>query len=117
MDQNQTREAAMASPDGRELRYPDGTDAGASWGYFLARDVKLVADDCSGVVLLSGWERSRGARLEAFVAISCGKPLFLYSPEKGEDGLAPISAESVLMLIAQFSYQALIKDTAAEVAA
>ncbi len=45
---------------------------GHTWGDFLARDVKLIADECQGVILLPFWEKSRGARLEAYVALMAG---------------------------------------------
>lgn len=51
-----------------------------SWGEFLARDVKLLADELNAVVLLPDWGRSRGANLEVFVAMTCGYPLFKYEP-------------------------------------
>lgn len=57
---------AMASIDGSPGK------SGRSWGDFLARDVKVVADMCTGVILLPGWENSRGAKLESFVALLCG---------------------------------------------
>jgi hypothetical protein len=65
--------AAWASPDG-ELD-ANGQIAGETWGDILARDVKLVADKVCGVLVLDGWHRSRGARLETFVAYLTGKPV------------------------------------------
>jgi dATP/dGTP diphosphohydrolase, N-terminal/Domain of unknown function (DUF4406) len=72
MDSDEMRERAMASPDGAP-----GAIAGLeSWGDMLARDVKIIADEADGVVLLPGWEQSKGARLEAFIARHVGKPVF-----------------------------------------
>ena len=59
--------AALGSSDGRQN--PDGSHIHTTktWGDFLARDVKIVADGSDGIIFLPEWETSRGARLEAFV--------------------------------------------------
>lgn len=94
LDPPAVQRAARASPDGRF--FADGTLAGESWGDMLSRDVKIVADESSGVVLLPGWERSRGARLEAFVAVLCRLPVYVYSPRAvghiGQAGLMELRA-------------------------
>lgn len=72
MDEPEVRAAALASPDGR----PDErTSGGKTWGDFLARDLKLIADQAGGVLLMPNWLGSKGARQEAFTAINCGKKL------------------------------------------
>lgn len=73
LDDPETKAAAMASPDGS---LGSGVCNGETWGDFLARDVKLVADEVDGICLIAGWQYSRGARLEAFVALSVQKPVF-----------------------------------------
>lgn len=71
---------ALSSPDGK---LKDGkTDDGYTFGDFLARDVKVIADKVDGVVCLPGWENSKGARLEVFVALISGKPVFTYVPDE-----------------------------------
>lgn len=78
LDDPVTREMAWNSPDGATLN--DVHPNGESWGDFLARDVKLVADKVQGVIVLPGWEKSRGARLEVMVALLCEHDLLYYNP-------------------------------------
>lgn len=63
LDEKETADAAMASKDGSPQ------DAHRSWIDYLARDLKIVADDVEGIMFLDGWEKSRGAKLEAFTAL------------------------------------------------
>lgn len=80
LDSPEVRAAALASVDGAPG--PQGSVAGETWGDMLARDVKMIADELHGVILLPRWWKSRGARLEVFVALLCEKPFMVY-----EDGL------------------------------
>lgn len=76
MDDPETRELALASPDGM----PGTASAkGETWGDFLARDVKIVADTVEAIAVLPGWNKSKGARLETFIAFLCYKPIYYYS--------------------------------------
>ena len=72
MDTPEMQEAALASKTGN---ISDLADTGETWGDVLAKDVKLVSDVVDEVCLLPGWVDSRGARLEAFVALSVQKPV------------------------------------------
>ena len=78
MDDEDTRAAAMASPDGSVDDYT--AEGKGTWGDFLSRDVKLIADTLGGIILLPEWETSAGARLELFVALNLGYPAYEYSP-------------------------------------
>lgn len=80
LDNPETRRTALASPDGAP---GSGTTNNETWGDFLARDVKLIADEgIEGIVCLEGWERSKGARLETYVASLTDIPIAVYEPEE-----------------------------------
>ena len=88
------RETCLADKDGTHTNIGAGDIVnGFSWGDLLARDVKLIADECGGIILMENWEQSRGARLEAFVAVSCPTHR-LFEYRKGE--LWPVDRGFVL---------------------
>lgn len=78
LDNDETRESALASPDGSP---GTGSHNGETWGDFLARDVKLIADKVDGAIFLNDWSKSKGARLEAMVCTLKGKPVYAYQPD------------------------------------
>jgi hypothetical protein len=64
LDDTHDAAIALSSPDGTP-NHPTKT-----WGDFLARDVKIIADGgVQGIIFLPGWEASRGARLEASLGL------------------------------------------------
>lgn len=77
LDSPAVKKAASESADGLLV---DGKIGGETWGDILAKDVKLIADELTAVVVLDGWAGSRGANLEVFVAMTCGYPLYKYAP-------------------------------------
>lgn len=49
-----------------------------SWRECLRRDLLVVGDEnCQGVICIEGWEKSRGARLETYVAAALELPIYL----------------------------------------
>lgn len=84
LDDPVDRAAALASPDGSALSY--GAGVKKTWGEFLARDVKLLADGgIEAIAVLPGWEKSRGARLETFVGAALhGMPVYAYDAVSDE---------------------------------
>lgn len=79
LDCKEDGDAAMQSKDGNP------TDAKRSWGDFLARDVKLLADTgIKSIVFLPNWQTSKGAKLEAFVGLLLGFDFWEYVPGTDE---------------------------------
>lgn len=70
--------AELDDPAIREKVMKDEPITDLTWGDFLSRDIKVVADECDGVIVMDGWEKSRGARLEVFVANLCGHSIYVY---------------------------------------
>lgn len=99
LDDDNDKDAAMKSTDGSLENYE--SENKKTWGDFLARDVKLIADQCSGIIFLAGWAKSRGARLEAFVGILCKHQFARYV---GDGKIEKMSAQAVLTEIARSTY-------------
>lgn len=105
LDTPEVRAEAVASTDG--MFNPDGALGGQTWGDFLKKDVKIIADEVDGVCLLPGWANSRGARLEAYVALTVQKPVFyyfrVYNGETGEveTGVEEMGEEFIMNTIAK----------------
>ena len=95
-DNPAVQQAAMSSEDGKLAA--DGTIGGHSWGQLMAKDVQTIADTCGGLVLLKGWGKSRGARLEAFTGLQCKHKFFECMPFEKEK-LVEIPATDVLFII------------------
>ena len=76
LDDPETRAMALQSEDGA---MSSGVVHGETWGDFLARDVKLIADEgIEAVVVGPDWTDSKGAKLEAFIAHLLGLPVLEY---------------------------------------
>ena len=56
-------------------RLDDG-DTTKTWEHYIRRDLKIMLDHCNSIALLDGWEKSRGANIEAFVASQLGFQVF-----------------------------------------
>lgn len=92
LDSPEMRAAALESKDGALAPLEDKTKE--TWGQVLARDVRVLSDQgIEAIVLLPGWEKSRGARLEATVGLLNKLSFFQYV---GEPQIDPISPFSVL---------------------
>ncbi len=95
LDDDEVTQACLQSPTGTE-KVGDQT-----WGDFLARDIKIVADQCDGVIVMPGWEESNGACLELAVAMMQNKALWqLIEPDK----LVPLDPSNASTLIGKRCY-------------
>lgn len=68
LDSPEARRISEASPDGSIKSMP----AGSTWGSALARCMVPLVDQCGGIILLPDWWKSKGACVEATVALLCG---------------------------------------------
>lgn len=75
----ETEKVKIASRDSETGEVDEnGMVAGHTWGDFLSRDVKVIADECDGVIAMDNWMDSKGARLEVFTALQQKKPTYWY---------------------------------------
>jgi hypothetical protein len=88
MDSPATQADALTCAAGEDR----ATYGGETPGQILSRDVRVVADEVGGVIFLPGWWNSRGARLEAHVALDFDKQFGYFQPkgvwDPNRDGLA-----------------------------
>lgn len=93
IDSDAVKGAALKSKDGS--LDAQGKIAGETWGEILSRDVKLVADEIDGIIFLPGWQKSRGALLEATTGLlTRAKKPFEFLQWVGE-GADPMSWRTV----------------------
>lgn len=95
LDGGKFRDAAMR--DSPDISGGD-TCLGFTRGDLLSRDVKLVYDDVTGIIFLPDWHKSRGAKLEAYVALSCGHEFKYYDPVLG--AVRHLSPDAVAKVVA-----------------
>lgn len=80
LDSPEERVRAMASADGSPGDY------GNNWRWPLRRDADIVMnDDCIGVICIEGWEASRGAKLETYIAEAFDKPIYRVDLDKNDE--------------------------------
>jgi hypothetical protein len=94
LDDTEDKGLALKSATGAPGDHPSKT-----WADFLARDVKIVADQVQGIIFLPNWFTSRGAKLEAFVGLLCKHKFGVYL-EQSHPLVAWIPAHQVLAQIA-----------------
>jgi hypothetical protein len=66
--------AGVLRDRGVDVRTPNEIDAGSTdrtWDWYMREALKMLTD-CDEVLLLKGWEQSRGASLERYVAEALG---------------------------------------------
>lgn len=92
LDSEAVQKAAWASDTGDVSELPPGE----TWGALLARDVKIIADEVDGIILLPGWTKSRGARLEVVTGLLAGKVFGFYV---GQGKYLPVSNTYVASMV------------------
>lgn len=93
LDDPETQAAAMANLTGSM----EGSKQ--TWGDFLARDVKIVADQVQGIILLPGWRESRGAKLEAVVGLLCKHQFGYYTDKGAYSVLEPLTPDYIRRML------------------
>lgn len=74
------REAVLLSPDGQPLPAEFG-----NYASFLTCGINTMLTTCFGLILLPGWEKSCGARIEVYAGLLLGKSFRLFSWVIGDE--------------------------------
>jgi hypothetical protein len=62
-----------------EIVAGDGNPKGSMpWDYYVKADLVPLVRDCDGIIMLRGWPKSRGARLEMSIALDLLYPVYYY---------------------------------------
>ncbi len=84
LDSEERVKECLANVDGDPVKI--GINVGGSeWAEIIGRDVEHVVKS-DAICLLPGWQYSKGAKIEAFVAWQCGKEIYEYDVEMGRRG-------------------------------
>jgi hypothetical protein len=76
----------------------DGGDTSREYTYYLRKDIEQLLR-CDAIVLLPGWEDSRGANIEKQVAEVIGLKVYFYDPTGSEsDPYGPLSGQPETIL-------------------
>lgn len=74
----QLRLRGMTIVSPHELKHDDRGEPGSiDWTQYLRGDVMALME-CDGIILLPGWSKSKGARLELHIALSMEMPVKFY---------------------------------------
>jgi hypothetical protein len=72
------------------MGFPLNSVDGLPWSAYLRQDLAALVLVCDGILMLKGWTRSRGARLERSVAKRLGLAvMYADDAERDDDGEAP----------------------------
>ena len=75
------RRLALASPDGDPRSFL--RECGLPWSHFIQRNIKIVAEQVGGLILLPEWKSSYGTLIEVMAGITVKLPIYVY-PELDE---------------------------------
>ena len=83
-----------------ELDEEEGLIKDEAWGHYIGRDVHVLIDKCDGIIMLPDWTQSKGAKIELFVAMTCGHALFEFADnEEWLPLVAPLKAEWAMEIL------------------
>lgn len=78
------REASLLIVSPHEIGANLTPEVELPWQDYLREDIKVMMENCGGIILLDGWPQSKGARLELEVAMSLAWPVYLFHKGSGD---------------------------------